>query len=337
MNEEVGSETFSVSIAKSYSDGVNMLNDSYDAIIVDIKLDIPNGGNDIIKQIINYYRLPVAVMTGTPDTDIDDDSPIIVYKKGDDTYESIIKSLIQVTSTGLFDVFGRVGIIENEMNKIFWKNLYPKISMWIEMKNGGYETDKIILRYALSHIHELIDSNLPTYTTEEMYIKPPLFNEIKSGSVYKVSEEDAFFIVLSPPCDLVYRNGKIKTDRILLCEIENHDDTSKYITRNSPNREKKTQMIKEAIRNNYSGYYHWLPPNSIFGGGYINFRKVTTCDPHLFDEKYGTPYLKVQEYFVKNILYRFSAFYARQGQPDFNFSEEAKNIVDRLVSLEIKV
>ena len=41
-----------------------------------------------------------------------------------------------------------------------------------------------------------------------------------------------------------------------------------------------------------------------------------------------------QEYFVKNILNRFSAYYARQGQPDFDFKSEATAIIDKIVPAE---
>lgn len=52
-------------------------------------------------------------------------------------------------------------------------------------------------------------------------------------------------------------------------------------------------------------------------------------------KKYGQPKVKVQEYFVKNILNRFSAYYARQGQPDFNFKLEADAIISNTEVSEI--
>ena len=47
-------------------------------------------------------------------------------------------------------------------------------------------------------------------------------------------------------------------------------------------------------------------------------------------EEFDQPKVKVQEYFVKNILNRFSAYYARQGQPDFDFKLEATAIIDKI-------
>ena len=93
--------------------------------------------------------------------------------------------------------------------------------------------------------------------------------------------------------------------------------------------------IQNAIKNNSKDYYHFLPRNSLFEGGYINFRKVITYPPEDFLKKYGQPKVKVQEYFVKNILNRFSAYYARQGQPDFNFKLEADAIISNTEVSEI--
>ena len=45
------------------------------------------------------------------------------------------------------------------------------------------------------------------------------------------------------------------------------------------------------------------------------------------------PIVKVQDYFTKNILSRFSTYYSRQGQPDFNFDLEAETICKQITSM----
>lgn len=231
-------------------------------------------------------------------------------------------------------MLGGTGIIENVMTQIFWKNLYPQISLWKEKRAQGIETEKVLLRYAVSHIQELIDAEVPAYVTEEMYIKPPISHDIKTGSIFQSSKDGLVCIVLSPPCDLAKHGGKFKTDRILVCEIENHDTVNTAIASKASKRKDKKADIQNAIKNNSTDYYHWLPQNTLFEGGYINFRKVMTYPPEAFVEEYGQPKVKVQEYFVKNILNRFSAYYARQGQPDFDFKSEATAIIDKIVPAE---
>ena len=101
-------------------------------------------------------------------------------------------------------------------------------------------------------------------------------------------------------------------------------------------KDKKIKAIEKALKNNYSDYYHWLPRNDIYQGGYINFRKVITYSPEDFAKEFEKSEVKVQEFFVKSILNRFSAYYARQGQPDFKFKDESEHIFENAVCLEGK-
>ena len=336
LNAEKNQNLYHLEVAETFEDGINKISAKLNGIIVDIKLDGNNSGNDIIREIVKKFRVPVAVFTGTPDTELDENSPIQVYKKGEANHEEILNDLCAVSDTGLFNVLGGTGIIEEKMTQIFWDNLYPQINIWKEKRKKGIETEKILLRYAVSHIQELIDVEVSDYATEEMYIKPPLSKDIKTGSIIKSLDNSLVCIVLSPPCDLVKRNGRYKTDQILVCEIDDHDITNMGFVENVSGRRQKNNAIQNAIKNNYTAYYHWLPQNALFEGGYINFRKVKTYSTEHLEKEFGSPIVKVQEYFVKNILNRFSAYYSRQGQPDFDFNSETNAIVDKIQSSEQK-
>ena len=66
---------------------------------------------------------------------------------------------------------------------------------------------------------------------------------------------------------------------------------------------------------------------SLFEGGIINFRKVNTYKPKDFDSKFDKPLVQISMAFTKDIVSRFSSYYSRQGQPDFDFdtlTEELK-------------
>lgn len=334
LNVAAERELYHLEVAETYAEGMEKVSEKLNGIIVDIKLDGDHSGNEIIRAIVEKFRVPVAVFTGTPDIELEDDSPIDVYKKGEASHEEILQELCVVSDTGLFNVLGGTGIIENVMTQIFWKNLYPQISLWKEKKAQGIETEKVLLRYAVSHIQELIDAEVPAYVTEEMYIKPPITDDIKTGSIFQSSKDGLVCIVLSPPCDLAKHGEKFKTDRILVCEIDNHDDVNTAVASKSSKRKDKKADILDIIKNNSTDYYHWLPKNTIFEGGYINFRKVITYSPEEFVKEYGQPKVKVQEYFIKNILNRFSAYYARQGQPDFDFKSEATVILNKIAPAE---
>ena len=330
LNIEAGEVVYHLDVAETYAAGMQKVSENLNGIIVDIKLDGDHSGNEIIREIVEKFRVPVAIFTGTPDTELDDGSPIQVYKKGEASHEEILQELRAVSDTGLFNVLGGTGIIENIMTQIFWKNLYPQISLWKEKKAQGIESEKVLLRYAVSHIQELIDDEIPAYITEEMYISPPIGNDIKTGSIVQAKSDGTYCIVLSPPCDLAMHDGKMKTDRVLICEIDSQDEVNARIVDGIASTTKQAKKIATALNNNYTDYYHWLPQNTLFSGGYINFRKVITYSPNELCIRFKHPLIKVQESFVKSILGRFSAYYARQGQPDFNFDKEATNIVNKL-------
>ncbi|MFW8578392.1 hypothetical protein ACOJBY_16425 [Enterococcus entomosocium] len=321
-------------VAKTFDEGRRKLKDYADCAIIDIKLDNKNSGNDLLKIIQEDLRIPVAVMTGTPDTNLEESSPIKIFKKGEKTYQDIIELLYDESSTGLFKVIGGKGIIEETMNKIFWKNLYPNIDVWKSMKERQDEinTEEILLRYAIGHIQEILDSET-TYQVEEMYICPPISPEIRTGSILKNKSEGTFSIVLSPPCDLAVRtNGKMKTDFVMLVKIENTKEIiDNYIKiQELGNKKSKKRFVEKIVKNTYSDYYHWLPDNYVFSGGLVNFRMVSTFSPEELEIEFEKPALKVQDHFVKSLLSRFSSYYARQGQPDFYFDYETNRILETL-------
>lgn len=327
MNSQVNCEQYKITVADSYAKGLEMISGDFNGVIVDIKLDDNHNGNEIINVIKKKHRLPVAIFTGTPDTEEYRNSPIIVYKKGEAKHENIIDDFCRVSDTGLFNVLSGTGIIESAMNKVFWQNLYPQIEFWKLKKEGGVDTEKVLLRYVISHIQELIDNEMPAHVTEEMYICPPVSSGIKTGSIIQDNVNNLYFIVLSPPCDLSIHDGQVKTDHVLLCEIEDQNEVNKKIIGDATSEKTQIKLIAKALNNNYTDYYHWLPDNLHFKGGYINFRRVTTYNPKDILDQFRLPLLKVQEGFVKSILGRFSAYYARQGQPDFDFETEASRIV----------
>ena len=321
MNEEAGSIVYELQTAENYQAGMNAEFGKYDGVIMDIKLDAGQSGTDIIHKIIDEYRIPVVVFTGTPEIEREELPHIQIYKKGEAKHEDILKNLCSDLNTGIYNIFGGTGKLEKHISDVFWNYLYPNISVWKTKKERGIDTESILLRYAVSIIQEMLDINVPKYEIEEMYICPPVSPNIQTGSIVKKKDDDTYCIVLSPPCDLAIHDDKYKTDSFFLCKI----DTIEAAILEKDRTEK---LLKKAIKNNEKAYYHWLPGIASFKGGFINFRKTISLSLQELSEKYEKPQLKVQEYFVKNILNRFSVYYARQGQPDFDFDYLAKVMAD---------
>ena len=327
MNLAATTKMYDLKLAKTYREGMDLINEDFCGVIVDIRLDEGHSGNDIINEITQNHRIPAVIFTGTPDTEQGAESPIVVYKKGEALHSDIVLDLCSASDTGLTNILGRTGVLETVINRVFWRNLFPQMRLWKEKKEAGIDTEKALLRYIVAHIQELIDEQLPAYVTEEMYIRPPISKAVKTGSIIRAKSDGLFCIVLSPPCDLAEHHGTIKTNCILVCEIESQAEVNSTILHGVTKKDKQKRIVESALNNNYNHYYHWLPKNTLFDGGYINFRKVITYTPEELHAQYEHPFIKVQEGFVKSILGRFSAYYARQGQPDFNFDAEADEIL----------
>ena len=333
----------------------------FDGAIIDMKLaDSGDEGNqalDVIRQ--HLKRIPVAIYTGTPDVaDNSDDIPLIdVFKKGDATYEQLIYKFWDIYNTGLTKIMGGKGQIEKSLSQIFIKHLLPEISTkptaseksnWVSYaEKDSDDTEKALLRHTLNHlIHELYKSSENCYP-DEMYIHLPNLEQdqvkVDTGCILQNKDNNKFYIVLSPACDLAEREeGECNTDRALLVEIQMLEDilSDDYFISNCHGGKKlkkrylksnpefpKEYLLKQQDndlikyqRNTKNLYYCWLPKTSCFNNGaVINFRRVTTYSQKELDESFNSPVIQVASPFLKDIISRFSSYYARQGQPDINF------------------
>ena len=57
---------------KNEKDALKILDTSFDGAIIDLKLGTdPDAGNKVIESIFKRFRIPVAIMTGTPANAVD--------------------------------------------------------------------------------------------------------------------------------------------------------------------------------------------------------------------------------------------------------------------------
>ncbi len=299
-------------VAENPEEASSKIDNSYDGAIIDLWLeDNEEGGNEIVDQLDDSFtRIPIVFVTAFADKVIDHPSVIRTRRRQDGTYKSDLLLFQQIHNTGLTRIMGGRGIIEENLSKVFLKNLLPQIDTWISYAETDSErTEKALLRYTLNHLLQLLEEDEKDCFPEEVYLYPSVLDRITTGSI--VTADDQWFVVLSPACDLVPRgkNGVLNTDRILLVEIESVEQ----ILGSSKSKGK----VRELCTNRRT-YCHWLPPTDFFQGGILNFRRLTTLDEDIFDEKFGKPTIQISPSFVKDIVSRFSSYYARQGQPDID-------------------
>ena len=329
--------TFEMTVAKNSEDALKYLDKKFfDFVLVDIKLKDEDSGEIVIDKIKEDYKIPCAILSGTPI--ISDTNFIKTYIKSNYKNEQVLNDMASMVNSGLFTVIGEHGIIESSLKKLFWENYYKNIEYWkdIRISLNEEEMKQLVLRYTISHLYELLGSESEQYEAIEMFINPNIYLEgIKTGTIVQDTQEpiNKNYIVLSPPCDLAIRGDNApKSDSILLVEIENYNDyistESKSISNNFKGK------IEKLVKNNDLENLYWLSNYfDIFDGGFVNFRKIKTesFDVLSNDAKYRK-IIKLQDNFVKSLLSKFSMYYNRQGQPDFDFPKVALNIAEKIVN-----
>ena len=304
-------------IAANLPSALEKIDGSYDGAIIDLRLgNDQEGGNEIVRQLHDpFTRIPIIFVTAFVNDVIDHPSVIKKRHRTIETYNSDLTLFQGIYNTGLTRIMGGRGIIEKSLTEVFRKNLLPQIETWVSYGETDLaRTEKALLRYALNHLFQLLEEEERCFP-EEFYLYPPLLEKITTGSIVKAN--DQWFVVLSPACDLVIEqdSGEFRTDHILLVEIESVNDALEG--RRNRNR------VESLVKNNRQ-YRHWLPPTKFFEGGVVNFRKLKTLNENEFRVQFEKPCIQISPPFVKDIVSRFSSYYARQGQPDID-SEDFVN------------
>lgn len=309
---------------RSVEEAFEKLDNSFDGAIIDLRLaDQGDEGNQVIRRIEeSHFRIPVAILTGTPDAADSDFAYIGVFKKGDPGagYADLLDRFWGIHSTGLTRIMGGRGIIEETLNKVFRENLLPQRDKWVAYaEKDSSRTEKALLRHALNHLLQLLEDDGDRSFPEEMYLHPPLTDKIRTGSIVKQKDGGQWFTVMNPACDLVIRDSKsFKTERILLAEIETVSKVTEVATRRCADVSSKETKLRAVFSNNFTAYHHWLPETSFFEGGFLNFRKLSSYKKKDFEKKFDKPSIQISPSFVKDVVARFSSYYARQGQPDID-------------------
>ena len=315
---------------KSIAEATTKVDNTFDGAIIDLKLGTVGGeGNQVAGQINrDKFPIPIAILTATPE-EADQAIPYVgVFTKGeaDAAFDNLLDLFWSIHGTGLTRILGGRGTIQSMLGDVFWKSLMPQIDSWI-----GYaltnpdETEKALLRHTLNHLIQLIDEDIERCFPEEFYLYPSPTDDIRTGSIVIERGTGSRFVVMSPSCDLVVRrNGKRKTDMLLVTEVVPPSallswygcvDASEWSNN-------KRGELKRALQNSFSDYHHCAPAAGCLELGFLDFRRLSVSSEDEFEERFQMPpYAQIAPPFIKDVVARFSSYYARQGQPDINFEK----------------
>ncbi|SSV07250.1 Response regulator of citrate/malate metabolism [Acinetobacter baumannii] len=341
FNSENTNYCIDETIVENYEQALKVIDKTFDAIILDLALNQNHqGGNDIAKKLEeNNIRVPILFVSGNHGNV--QENPLIISKRSrdDGDYEDDFYKILEVYKTGLTNILGGRGEIEKKLSEIFKNTVIPELEVWIKYALDDTtdlkQTEKALLRLVVNHLTHLLEDDEMLSYPEEFYVYPVKDEVLRTGTLLKSKKTDDFYISLSPACDLAQHNGKCKTDRLLIAEIEPITNIKNAIyeaLKDQQEGPKKRRNIEKQLssyfNNNYSNYYHSLPKIQKFPGGFINFRKAKSLTEEEVENDYEIKDIQISSPFVKDILSRFSSYYARQGQPVILFDHHIRELIE---------
>lgn len=329
---------------------IALYQNNFHAIIIDLNLDVEDArqteienitGNMLLKQIINKEIIPIIVRTGLPDkvsNDINKDI-IKIYSK-DEPFDKIIHELIESYSDSIFKIFGTRGKIAQKIKELFWKVMPECYSNKSEVHSLSLEQkEHVIIRYISSWFFNQYTFDKQYHSVEpiEMYMFPNPILQVCTCDIFSKqidNDEYKYYLVVTPTCDLANK----KADNVLLCEIKKYSEIDtfktlldKYHNSNSnSNKENLAKWFRNAAQD--SDKFHFLPKISMFDGGFVDFRTLISVgydkeNGELIDKTYKKIGV-ITDHFKKNIISRFSTYYHRQGQPEFNVDSVLEKLMN---------
>lgn len=317
--QETHGRQISLVACKNFAEAKKELNKSvFDGAIIDINLrSTTSDGDTVIKHIQeSFFRIPTVILSGTPNATEYARAGIQVFIKGETKYSDLLDYFCKIQDTGLTRIMGGKGQIEEHLLKVFQTSLMPSMDTWTSYAEN-YPSDMIersLLRFTMNHIMQLTGDDNDEFLPAEMYLCPPKDNRLHTGLIIKERDSDKQFVVLTPACDLVIRKGQIKADQILLGEIENEPEGDDKEQKKGKKKKKPSQLP----------WTQHLPAALGFEGGRLNFRRIHSVSKEdiinrecmIDNKKFGSLEMQISPLFLKDIVFRFSSYYARQGQPE---------------------
>ena len=330
-----------VNISSNFIEGFKQIrNNDFDAAIIDLRLDssdMEGRGQELVREIKNNLRFPVFVLTGYPgDLDEDLKKENVFYKVYNPTEKDtieVLKKMTDIYKTGITKIMGRKGIIDNKLQEVFWKYFAESMEYWKTGIVDGSNIEKILSRHILAHLSEKLklteEGEFEKCHPAEVYLVPPIKKDPFTGDILKNKDPEEYFLILTPACDMDLRkqeNNSVKrnADKIILAKLIRFDqmpEIFKYINEHSKNNE---EVVKKYIKNKKERY-HYLPSfGSRIPGFLIDFQDINQINSEELDTYDRVA--SIDEPFLKNIISRFTSYYARQGSPDLDIDIILKSL-----------
>jgi hypothetical protein len=285
-------------------------------------------GNKAIEELMQNFRMPIFVVSGEPEKlyEAFQKHPLIKCYARDQFDNGLEKTIPELFFSESIHYFARDGLLEQMINRFYWEHLSQTIKSWEEVeKEHSVDIKKILSRHTLSCLNEelYVNGNIGSfdkYHPGEMYIIPPIKQHYHTGDII-IKKDGEKFIILNPACDIV---NDINLDYYILVKVTCFTTLTSLLDKIKKDKpyeyfyeslNKKGKSCYDDCRSNKKDRFHYLPQFGMMSNNVIDFQNITMIpkDEISSFERIAS----ISSLFLKDIIARFSAYYARQGQPNF--------------------
>lgn len=314
-----------------------LVKEHFDFLVVDLSLSGDDADHfswkDFIDIVFKKFHIPIIINSWNQDPNIPEENSLVKLFNRSNSAEEILNYIFNVYKTGITKVFWRNWPINSTLTDLIYRGELPDIQKWISDWTTIFNSEESLARYILSHLESRLSNNYKNFHTEEVYLKvktEEIGNDqsikLKTWRIIKQIGTDQLYVIINPACDIA--NGKFVNIICLhidpLAEVFNDQDfignINDYLNNQSNNKKEK---IEKYIKGKTGDFSIILPKTSLCEGGCINFKKIKSLDHSQISQT--TPPLllwyeavcDIAPLFVKDIISKFSSYYARQWTPDY--------------------
>jgi CheY-like chemotaxis protein len=343
-------------VQNSFEQAITILEtQKIDLVILDVRLgpvDLGSGpgnaedeaGVRVLREIQSRRFVPIIFYTALPEEVRHLRSPLIrIVSKGDARPLQLLLTEIEDLFSMPFPAVNRALIhhLDRVQSDYLWKFVSDHWDLF------GTITDHSEIAYLLgrrlaislsqSGIGQLIreiqdeapgniaDDN--TIHPSRIYLIPPVEKEPLSGDLYRKRERDRdiYYILITPSCDFVKHNGRIKAERVLLAScvpLRVQPEFEAFLARDNEGDIKS--LIKNRRKAAQDDRFYYLP--SAFGlpDQIVDFQQLNNIP--FADLEAMERIASLDSPFSEAFLSLFARYYGRIGTPDL----DVNCIIDRL-------
>ncbi len=276
--------------------------------------DAAASGNSAINFAYENLACPVAIFSAYPQ-DFErpnDDWPAHLFERSAEAFGQAIEWV--VSQSNFIELLREVrSSLRQDTARLFHRGLWRQ---WRTDESTAHPRG--MLRHLAGYLAEGISANEGSVESSaiEHYFDPALRERLHTGDM--VQYEGSYWLVLSPPCDLV-RDPYPEFILMAKCDLL---DTSQSPWVECIGTEDlsatKLGRVRDHLRQNASPSQHFLPPMRDQGPWAVRFDVVRTVAGSEVGPLLAARRASVSPPYAANIRHRFISFLGRPGQPDTN-------------------